>query len=126
MADSANHEKRYLHNKEFLSTINESLYPDWAVTVIFYCSLHKICQCLKYVYGATDEDTKSHVDTLNYLKAKNIALFQKYSMLYNQSRAARYECIDVSSYLTISKKILTDIESISQKTIQGYALSMTK
>ncbi len=126
MPDYKSHKARYNHNKQFLSTIDENAYSDWAITICFYCSLHKICQCLKYVYNATDDETNSHRKTLDYLANKNFSLYQKYTILYGFSRESRYQCIDVSAKLIHAKTLLTQIENAANQLISQHTLQLLK
>lgn len=123
MPDCKSHKDRYEHNKLFLSEIREDEYSDWAITVCFYSSLHKVCQYLKYVHNVSDIETKNHVSTLDCLKTYSPLLYQNYYILYNLSRTARYECVDVTKSVPQAKSLLKQIESTANSLISQYALS---
>lgn len=124
MSTKEGHKERYEHNKLFLDTINEVKFGDWLITVCFYCSLHKVSQCMHYVYGADDSDICSHEKTKNYLKNKNYSLFQDYAMLYSLSRTSRYDCINVSGKTAQAKDLLSKIESKSTNLMATKAMEL--
>lgn len=112
MAQVSKHIEIYQHNKEFLGGIDTAKYPDWSITVSFYCCLHKMCACMRYVYNASDENLKNHTDSIEYLKNHNHRLAIPYQRIYLLSRMARYECIDVSGRTKETASLLQSIESI--------------
>lgn len=88
MADGERHIKQWLHNRQFLATIDPS-YNDWIVTVSFYTALHAVD-----VLFATDKrfNITSH-DARNGT-LKRVKRYEKihkhYSPLYRLSQTVRY------------------------------------
>jgi len=89
MPDKATHLTQAHHNEAFGSTIDSSVYSDWAVTVIFY-------QALQYVDALLAEEGNAHSgghdvrdnEISKRPKLRSIAKF--YFRLKNRSRNARY------------------------------------
>ena len=126
MSDIPKHIEQYKHNKDFLETIDGTAFADWKITVCFYCSLHKVIQCLHYAYDAEDSDHETHTTTRKFLKNKNISLAAVYGQLYSLSKEARYNCIDVTGKVKNAESLLTKIENMANTIIQQKALEKSK
>lgn len=88
------HINQYKHNKSLLENkcfdIEDSIYLDWVVTIIFYSAVHIV----ESVLSETEDHSGSHVVrngfVERYVKLKPIC--DEYSTLYRQSKKARYMC----------------------------------
>lgn len=117
------HKSQYDHNIGFLSTINENEYSDWYITICFYCSLHKVNQCMHYSYDASDDELSSHGSTHTFIRSHNTNLFFKYKRLFDLSHQSRYECLDLSGRTVEAKDLLVKIENASKAIMAQTALS---
>lgn len=95
MGDRDAHQNQYLENKKLLreSIFNKqsTIYYDWMLTIIFYCSLHLV---EKYISKKVHKHNMRHYERNNYVCCdpflKPIA--QEYNTLYSESIRARYSC----------------------------------
>jgi hypothetical protein len=83
-----NHIDQWLHNRQFLSTIDPD-YPDWAVTVTFYTALHAVDALLQsdQVEGIVSHAARNQ--TLNHTNRYR-RVWRAYQPLYDLSRTVRY------------------------------------
>jgi len=104
------------HNKLFLDFLREHgkqvEYGDWYVTVAFYTALH----CFEAVLSVKPADgldhSPNHVARNRIIKTAFGRLYPSYSVLYQTSRVARYDChapsslnwVEAEKYLDIVKK----------------------
>jgi hypothetical protein len=103
------------HNEGFLSTIDRAKYSDWAVTTLFYSSLHYVDACLARrgvhprLHDARENDLKDFHD----LKE----LVYHYIMLRNASRRSRYDCRRPDLYqVQLAER---ELGQVKQKALQG-------
>jgi len=84
----AAHKKKWLHNREFLSTISDR-YSDWMVIAAFYAALHSV-ETL-FAHDGTDSQP-SHQDRNNILKrtTRYQHIWKYYGPLYSASQTVRY------------------------------------
>ena len=86
------HLEKYFHNKDYLDNgiKDGSKYPDWEITVIFYCGVHIVEAMLaeKNIHVIDHQDRKDEMENID-----NIDDFRdEYIHLYQLSRKARYKC----------------------------------
>jgi len=100
MPTANEHYDKYCHNKNLLSSElfdpNKAKNHDWAITISFYSALHIVeKKCAEL--GQTHH-FKGHLERNNFvLRVKDFKpIAAKYHTLYNQSRRARYDCVDFS------------------------------
>lgn len=84
------HISKYEHDKNFFSSIKSIEYPDWAVIVLFYRSVH----LLESVMATLDQHSGTHDERKMFMN-DNCRLFPKdvkkrYRELESLSRSARY------------------------------------
>lgn len=94
MATPDEHRQQAEHNREFLKTIDKSLFPDWAATVIFYIALHEVQMMLQ----SKGYDLQNHRDRNRRLRESFRDVWRQYSRLYNFSRLSRYRCMDTKAH----------------------------
>jgi hypothetical protein len=89
------HLKQARHNSEFYDSIDKSLFPDWAVTVLFYTALHYIDSFLAQIKPPPGIHPLKHQvrDNAVALVAELKPIFANYSFLKNQSFNARYKVL---------------------------------
>ncbi len=82
------HLDQWQHNRTFLQSI-EPLYPDWAVTAVFYTALHAVDALLTgdKVPGIVSHETRNRalMHTNRYAK-----IWDRYQPLHDLSRTIRY------------------------------------
>lgn len=92
MATRQQHLKQWEHNRSFLASIlRQPASSDWMTTVAFYTALHAV-QVLLVADNhtrAVDHASRNRIliDDRKYLK-----IWPDYKLLYDASRAARYDC----------------------------------
>lgn len=88
MTDVDRHINQWLHNRQFLSTI-EPRFHDWIVTVAFYTALHAVDSLLAYdgVKDIINHDTRNSV-LVHTNRYQHIN--RHFKPLYQLSRTVRY------------------------------------
>ena len=126
MANKAEHQSKWLSNRQFLATVGQA-HPDWMATVIFYTALHAIETLFAHdgtrVFPGHTERNQT-LKTVN--RYKN--LWMHYRPLYDAARTARYDPIpstwmtapDIKAHLV---KHLYAIEKSVQK-LAGLSLQL--
>ncbi len=109
------HIDKAVHNREFLSTLDASRFPDWAIVALFYRALHVTSAV---VHARGDDHGTSHPSRQRAVErhfGSDNAL--AYEQLYSRSRLVRYDQLSateseyeqlVSSFLPI----LTEAQSV--------------
>lgn len=120
MATPKLHLRQKERNKLFFDIIKNSDFPEWKITAIFYCVLHLMNWHMHVNYSKNDEEIRAHKMLNEEIKNNcSRALYIDYMSLYNNSRKARYNCIDVSKDVEVSQQLLTRIEKeVRQITIE--------
>lgn len=107
MPSDTQHNEKYRHNKNILSTFSGSGCNDWKVTIIFYCVVHMIEKFLSNLgpTGIHSDSHKQRRNTINNVsELKRIA--KHYQVLYDLSIKSRYTCV------TIKDKDVQDAQTI--------------
>lgn len=90
------HIKQAKHNEEFIGIFDSksSPYLDWALTGIFYSAIHYI----EAVLATRGKHPLSHAHRNTWIEQyiKNIDIYDDHRDLMEDSRAARYKCINPS------------------------------
>lgn len=92
----AEHDEKYMHNKEFKSSISDwKKYKDWVITVCFYCGVHMIEAILAQKY---DYHSINHINRHDHLQKlqsdlSNSDIQKQYLKLESLSHKARYSDI---------------------------------
>ena len=110
MSSESKHIEQYSHNKSFLDNgfTDKNQYSDWAVTVTFYCGVHLV-EAMLAKFGRNSEDHSDRRDNLKIIPTRND--FQdEYLDLYNLSRQARYDCINIGREQIFSAQ--SDLDAI--------------
>ncbi|HCA29250.1 MAG TPA: hypothetical protein DEP23_06675 [Ruminococcaceae bacterium] len=96
MPSEQNHINQYKHNKKFLTEgiNNPDEYPDWFVTVTFYCGVHMIEALLA---KEIRQHSFNHIDRGDKMRRlqKYLSFRTAYGILYDLSMQARYKCIEI-------------------------------
>lgn len=94
MGKIENHNHKWLHNRNFLSSINDT-YTDWMATVMFYTALHAV-ETL-FAFDRT-RDHKSHQQRNRTLKTtkRYRTVWVNYRPLHDLARIARYDTAGVN------------------------------
>lgn len=92
MESKQSHLEKYYHNKDFLNNgiKDRDKYPDWEITVIFYCGIHIVEAMLaeKNIHVSNHQNRRDAMENID-----NIDDFiGEYTHLYQLSRKARYKC----------------------------------
>lgn len=101
MRESDKYSDKYKYNEEFVDFLKSSgKYPDWTIIGIFYSALHYMNLFLCTQYGIDIETINSH-SKRNSIIDKNCSekISKKYNQLYNMSRTARYQYINMTNQL---------------------------
>ena len=90
LAIKEKHNNKAVHNQSFYNSIKTDLYPDWAIIILFYKSVHLI----ESVLATINEHPDSHQDRSD-LMIKHSDLISKevrtnYNQLKSFSHLARY------------------------------------
>lgn len=96
LACKEKHIEKYKHNKEFIDKgiKNTDDFLDWYVVAIFYCSVH----LMEAFLSQKNIHSENHGDRKDFLRKElDQDVFQDYLGLYNLSRKARYDCIDIGT-----------------------------
>ena len=90
MTSESAHLRKARHNKAFLATIDvgRPRFLDWAVTVLFYCTLHYV---EAWFSRKLDRHFTSHGDRNQAVSRFLAKIAGGYLRLYNRARLARYE-----------------------------------
>lgn len=101
LSKEADHINKYEHNKNFYNAMDSLNYPDWAVVVLFYESIHLI----EGVMARQNEHPTTHEARDSLLKDTTKIYYSRdirkdYKALENLSRKARY----------ISEEVVTEID----------------
>lgn len=114
MAKKDEHLVQAAHNAKFRATIDRSKYGDWWATATFYEALHYVDSHLAHFYGA---HPTRHVDRDAHIKgdARLKTIWSDYRILKDDSIAARYECVPVSSFAGASTAPLDRVKAVATK-----------
>ncbi len=91
------HQQQADRNRAFLDEMPEG-YPEWVVTALFYSGLHLLEACLAQqgTHSANHAERASNLRRLRSAPSfQQRRLFDKYQDLYELSRQARYDCVQV-------------------------------
>lgn len=91
MATAAEHEKQAEHNEQFLATIDNARFPDWATTVIFYAAVHQAQMLIESQGGKGG----NHHNRNKTLRTQYLSVWKHYMPIYEFSRLARYRCMRI-------------------------------
>lgn len=95
MANKQGHQRQYEENKELLNTTifdwDQTIYYDWIITIMFYCSLHLV---EKYIGEKTKLHNMKHFQRRNFVNSEEFlsTISSEYDTLYSESVRARYKC----------------------------------
>lgn len=95
MASIEKHIEKYRHNKKFIDVgiNNTNEFLDWYVVAMFYCSVH----LMEALLSQKDIHSDNHSDRRDLLRNElDKEVFNDYVGLYNLSRKARYNCVEIS------------------------------
>ena len=93
MPSKEEHIQQAVHNQQLCGVLDKAEYPDWSVTVMFYCALHHVDAVLAKELTGQSQHPKRHghrgraMAMLQVLKP----LYPDYRLLETRSRMARYE-----------------------------------
>lgn len=120
MATPKLHLQQKENNKSFFEYIEDSEFSEWKITALFYCALHFMNWHMHVNYSKKDEEIKCHSLLNEEIRNEcSRTLYINYISLYNNSRKARYSCIDVSKDVEASRNHLMMIEKeIKQITLE--------
>lgn len=93
--DHVEHRAKAKNNRQFAKELLAG-YPalaDWAVTAIFYAALHHVDARLAQAAG---RHPKSHTERKLLVRQHAGAIYEKFRLLYERSREARYDMVDLS------------------------------
>lgn len=101
MKENDKYSEKFKYNEEFVNFLKEKgKYPDWAIIGIFYSALHYMNLFLSTQYNVDIDTINSHIKrnaTIANKCSSNIS--KQYNKLYDMSRTARYQYIDMSNQL---------------------------
>lgn len=105
MSNIKEYSDKYKHNEDFVEYLNQTdKFPDWTIVGIFYSALHYMNLFLTKKYDVDINSISSHVKRNKFINdncSENIS--RQYNILYNISRTARYQYIDVSNQLEFTR-----------------------
>ena len=113
MQTESEHLAQAISNEKFLNDVDDARFPDWAVTVAFYTSLHLVNR----VTARDEVNISSHSDRNKYLMTNYRPLWKLYEPVYILSIKARYICghttvNDADKAKRLLKRIDTEVERI--------------
>ena len=81
---------KYRHNKSFSEVFDQSRYPDWAITALFYAALHLVDAVLERELGRTPD---THIRRSAWLHKAGMTrpIAGEYQRLRGLSEQARYD-----------------------------------
>ena len=91
MANSADHQGKWRHNRSFLASLSDYKYCDWMVTAAFYTAIHAI-ESLLTKDGASHDGTHRGRNYLLKSRQRYATLYRSFLPLYNLSIVSRYHC----------------------------------
>jgi hypothetical protein len=97
MPTTQQHINQWKRNRDLLVKNNMGEFPEWKVTVGFYCALHAIETML--AGRKPPQHFKRHTFRNEYLAHPNSKLLQiwtPYKALFDAASEARYNCIDIA------------------------------
>lgn len=92
MGTRNDHKEKADHNQRFLASIDQSVFPDWKVTVCFYKALHLV----EMLFAKDGRHSDNHRERHDVLKRDHADIWMDYLPLYSQSRRARYKVSSIS------------------------------
>lgn len=119
MEDTKKYSEKYKHNESFVEFLNKSSkFPDWTIIGIFYSALHYMNLFLSNQYDIKISNINSHRKRNAIINSKcsnNIA--KQYNILYDLSRTARYQYIDMSKQLEYAHSCYKRLKNCCEKEI---------
>ncbi len=105
------HECKYKHNMDFISSIEGKGFEDWQITGCFYAALHIIQAKLHLIKNVPDEQMGSHEDTKEIIKQNFKDVCADYTSLLSLSYTSRYKAAGelLSNSLEDAKKHLQSV-----------------
>ena len=89
MPNPKQHQAKADFNRDFLGTIDVSLYAAWAATVAFYVAVHLVEKLRAY----ENEHSTDHGDRSQFVRSKCRSINRAYIHLYDTSLEARYKSV---------------------------------
>lgn len=101
MKETDKYSDKFKYNEEFVAFLKETgKYPDWAIIGIFYSALHYMNLFLCTQYGIDINTINSHIKRNKIINNRcSDCISRQYNKLYDMSRTARYQYIDMSNQL---------------------------
>lgn len=97
MASVNKHLEVKRRNESFVQFLDGSSYCEWQITGTFYAGLHLMHAYLHSQHKVEDQQMANHRALFSAIgKHCSAEMLEDYRHLYNQSVAARYNCINIS------------------------------
>ena len=90
MPSTQSHLDQARRNVEFLSTIDRTRFPDWAIVVLFYVALHYIDAALASQMPPVHPDRHQSRDNAVASSTQLLSIYDEYRKLKTDSFNARY------------------------------------
>jgi len=110
MGTRTDHKDKADHNQDFLASIDQTIFPDWTVTVCFCKALHLV----EMVFAISGQHSDNHRERHDTLKRDHPQIWMHYLPLYSQSRRARYKVRNIDQKtVDYVKKRLSNVEQMT-------------
>ena len=110
--DKEQHNKKASENENFAVTLSDSTAGiEWAIVAYFYAALHYVAA----YFSLSGRFHASHGTRLRDISKDPVlvTIYDEYQELYNLSRDARYECMNLRhTHLAFAKKKLAAIKKV--------------
>lgn len=98
MPSKNDHKRQFNHNKNLINEdffdLNNTVYLDWVVTIIFYTVMHLIEDKL------ADNNIHCNSHTSRFKAVNRFTIFNsisnEYQTVYMESQKARYDCLNIT------------------------------
>lgn len=112
------HEKKFQHNRNFVSFLRDTEYQDWQITACFYAALHIVQSCLHSEKHIPDDKFSNHETTQLIIRKNFPEVLCDYTSLLGLSHTSRYQAlgdilsIDLNDAETHLQNIIDECDSL--------------
>lgn len=124
MKDTGKYSEKYKHNEALVEYLNATKdFPDWMVIATFYSALHYMNLFLCTQYNIDSDHINSHSSRNSIIKNKcSRKISDKYNILYDLSRTARYQYIDMSRQLSYAQSCYKNLKEYCVEEIKSKSV----
>jgi hypothetical protein len=126
MPTESQHISQWKRNRQLLQTDAHRDYPEWKITVAFYCALHAVEALFAHKGWQRCKDHAGRNKFLGDKSNKLLKIWHSYKALFDASHDARYACPEVGKRFNaaVQKDLIQRcLQTVESEVIQMMGLS---